>query len=81
MIELLLPCGFDTLEYSWVKTTIVICTPADYSVAKKLQHTSAPRTLGNQEEHPKVQPLRTDLLCLGLHCPCNLLPNIKVSSM
>jgi hypothetical protein len=35
MIELLLPCGFDTLEYSWVKATIGICTLADYSVAKK----------------------------------------------
>jgi hypothetical protein len=34
MIELLLPCGFYTLEYSWVKATIAICTPADYSVAK-----------------------------------------------
>jgi hypothetical protein len=38
MIELLLPCGFDTLEYSWVKATIDICTLADYSVAKKRQH-------------------------------------------
>jgi hypothetical protein len=37
MIELLLPCGFDTLEYSWVKATIDICTLADYSVAKKHQ--------------------------------------------
>jgi hypothetical protein len=37
MIELLLPCGFDTLEYSWVKGTISICTLADYSVAKKYQ--------------------------------------------
>ncbi len=37
MIELLLPCGFDTLEYSWVKATIGICTLADYSVAKKRQ--------------------------------------------
>jgi hypothetical protein len=39
MIELLLPCGFDTLEYSWVKATIGICTLADYSVTKKCQHT------------------------------------------
>jgi hypothetical protein len=38
MIELLLPCGFDTLEYSWVKATIDICMLADYSVAKKRQH-------------------------------------------
>jgi hypothetical protein len=34
MIVLLLPCGFDTLEYSWVKATIGICTLADYSVAR-----------------------------------------------
>jgi hypothetical protein len=38
MIELLLPYGFDTLEYSWVKATIGICTLADYSMAKKRQH-------------------------------------------
>jgi hypothetical protein len=37
MIELLLPCGFDTLEYSWVNATIGICMLADYSVAKKHQ--------------------------------------------
>jgi hypothetical protein len=37
MIELLLPCGFDTLEYSWVNATIGICMLADYSVAKKCQ--------------------------------------------
>jgi hypothetical protein len=37
MIELLLPCGFDTLEYSWVKAKIGICTLADYSMAKKDQ--------------------------------------------
>jgi hypothetical protein len=37
MIELLLPCAFDTLEYSWVKVTIGICTLVDYSVAKKRQ--------------------------------------------
>jgi hypothetical protein len=40
MIELLLPYGFDTLEYSWVKATISICTLADYSVAKKRQQLS-----------------------------------------
>jgi hypothetical protein len=39
MIELLLPCGFDTLEYSYVKVTIGICMLADYSVAKKCQQT------------------------------------------
>jgi hypothetical protein len=36
-------CGFDTLEYSWVKATIGICTLADYSVAKKCQHLSFPK--------------------------------------
>jgi hypothetical protein len=35
MIELLLPYGFDTLEYAWVKATIDICMLADYSMAKK----------------------------------------------
>jgi hypothetical protein len=39
MIESLLPCGFDTLEYSWVKATIGIYSFADYSVAKKYQQT------------------------------------------
>jgi hypothetical protein len=37
MVELLLPCGFDTLEYSWVKATIGICTLTDYLVAKECQ--------------------------------------------
>jgi hypothetical protein len=37
MIELLLPCGFDTLEYSWVEATIGICMLEDYSVAEKRQ--------------------------------------------
>jgi hypothetical protein len=32
MIELLLPYGFDTLEYPWVKATIGVCTLADYSI-------------------------------------------------
>jgi hypothetical protein len=38
MIELLLPCGFNTLEYSWVKATIDIYKLEDYSMAKKQQH-------------------------------------------
>jgi hypothetical protein len=38
MIELLFFCGFDTLEYSWVKATIGIYMLADYYVAKKRQH-------------------------------------------
>jgi hypothetical protein len=37
MIELLHLCGFDTLEYSWVKATIGICTLVEYSMAKKRQ--------------------------------------------
>jgi hypothetical protein len=35
IIDLLLPYGVDTLEYSWVKATIGICMLADYSMAKK----------------------------------------------
>jgi hypothetical protein len=42
MIELLLPCVFDTLKYSCVKTIIDICTLADYFMAKKRQHIYAP---------------------------------------
>jgi hypothetical protein len=37
MIELLLPCRFDTLEYSWLKSTIGIYMFADYYAAKKCQ--------------------------------------------
>jgi hypothetical protein len=37
MTKLLLPYGFDTLEYSWVKAKIDIYMLADYSVAKKHQ--------------------------------------------
>jgi ribosomal protein S6 len=37
MIELQLPCGFDTLEYSWVKATIGIYMLVYYSMAKKRQ--------------------------------------------
>jgi hypothetical protein len=37
MIELLLPYGFDTLEYLWVKAIIDIYTLVDYFVAKKYQ--------------------------------------------
>jgi hypothetical protein len=32
MKELVLLCGFDTLEYSWVKVTIGICMLVDYFV-------------------------------------------------
>jgi hypothetical protein len=48
MIGLLFPYGFDTLEYSWVKTTIGICTLADYSVAKKHQQAFWRRYRGSQ---------------------------------
>jgi hypothetical protein len=48
MIELLLPYGFNTLEYSWVKATISIYTLADYSVAKKCQQAFWRRCRGSQ---------------------------------
>jgi hypothetical protein len=41
MIELMLLCGFDTLEYSWVKATIGICTLADYSIHAEVDHLSS----------------------------------------
>jgi hypothetical protein len=47
MVELLLPCGFDTLEYSWVKITTSICTLVDYSIAKEM-----PTAAHDQEEVP-----------------------------
>ena len=50
MIELLLPCGFDTLEYSWVKATIIICILADYSVAKKCQQRARHVGLAEQQD-------------------------------
>jgi hypothetical protein len=37
MIVLLLPCGFNTMEYSYVKAIIGICMLVDYSVVKKCQ--------------------------------------------
>jgi hypothetical protein len=40
MIELLVPYGFDTLKYSWVKATIGICILVDCSVAKKHQQSA-----------------------------------------
>jgi hypothetical protein len=41
MVELLLPYGFDTLEYSWVKAIISICIRAYYSVTKERQQREA----------------------------------------
>jgi hypothetical protein len=48
MIELLLPYGFDTLEYSWVNATIGIYMLANYSVAKKRQQAFWRRCRGSQ---------------------------------
>jgi hypothetical protein len=56
MIELLLPCGFDTLEYSWVKATIDICTLTDYSVAKKRQHYPVPQQPLEKKSLQQVLP-------------------------
>jgi hypothetical protein len=52
VIELLLPCGFDTLEYSWVKATIGICTLTYYSVAKKHQQLATPTEEALDKELP-----------------------------
>jgi hypothetical protein len=54
MIELLLPYGFDTLEYSWVKATIGICTLADYSMTKKCQQAV---TWADSRQHQPVVDL------------------------
>jgi hypothetical protein len=48
MIELLLPCGFNTLKYSWVKATVGICMLANYSVAKKCQQAFWRRCQGSK---------------------------------
>jgi hypothetical protein len=48
MIELLLPCEFDTLKYSWVKATIGICALTDYSMAMKHQQAFWRRYRGSQ---------------------------------
>jgi hypothetical protein len=48
MIELLLSCEFDTLEYSLVKATIGRCTLGEYSVAKKCQQAFWRRCWGSQ---------------------------------
>jgi hypothetical protein len=55
MIELLLPCGFDTQEYSWMKAIIGICTLADYSVAKKYQQIPSALTLLNTLAKQKLK--------------------------
>jgi hypothetical protein len=63
MIELLLPCGFDTLEYSWVKATFGICTLTDYSVAKKCQH---PPPAQIQEPQKQNEAFPTDGTILAI---------------
>jgi hypothetical protein len=57
MAELLLSCGFDILEYSWVKAIIDICTLADYFVAKKCQQ-RASITSGRSPFHPLAPELK-----------------------
>jgi hypothetical protein len=52
MMELLLPCGFDTLKYTWVKATIGICILANYSVANKCQHLPHPSAILDAKTSP-----------------------------
>jgi hypothetical protein len=73
MIELLLPCGFDTLEYSWVNATISICTLADYSVAKKRQQAFYHHCWGSQLilsicRVNRIQLINTINLCRIIFC-------------
>jgi hypothetical protein len=73
MMELLLPYGFDTLEYSWVKATIGICILADYSVAKKRQQAFWRRCQGSQLilsicRVNRIQLVNTISLCRIMFC-------------
>jgi hypothetical protein len=73
MIELLLPYGFDTLKYSWVKATIDIYTLADYSVAKKCQQAFWRRCRGSQlilsiYRVNRIQLVNTISLCRIIFC-------------
>jgi hypothetical protein len=73
MIELLLSCGFDTLEYSWVKAKIGICTLADYSVAKKCQQAFWSHCRGGQlilsiYRVNMIQLVNTITLCRIVFC-------------
>jgi hypothetical protein len=73
MIELLLPCGFDTLENSYVKAIIGICTLADYSVAKKCQQDFWRHFWGSQLilsicRVNKIQLVNTISLCRIIFC-------------
>jgi hypothetical protein len=73
MIELLLPCGFNTLEYSWAKATIGICMLADYSVANKRQKTFWRHCRGGQSilsiyRVKMIQLVNTISLCRIIFC-------------
>jgi hypothetical protein len=73
MIELLLPCGFDTLEYSWVKGIIGICMLVDYSVAKRHQQAFWRRCWGSQLilficRVNMIQLVNTISLCRVIFC-------------
>jgi hypothetical protein len=65
MIELLLSCGFDTIEYSWVKGTISICKLVDYFVAKTAlpcssrHHTALPPSTATNKRHGAAHLLPT----------------------
>jgi hypothetical protein len=60
MIELLLPCEFDTLQYSWVKATIDICTFADYFVAKKREGPAKAIRGGGEQVSIKISQRNLD---------------------
>ncbi len=73
MIELLLPCGFDTLEYLWVKAIIDIYTLVDYFVAKKYQQAFWRRCQGSQLilsicRVNRIQLVNTISLCRIIFC-------------
>jgi hypothetical protein len=73
MIELLLSSEFDTLKYSWVKTTIDICTLADYFVAKKRQQAFWRHYWGSQLilsicRVNRIQLVNTISLCKIIFC-------------
>jgi hypothetical protein len=73
MIEILLPYGFNTLEYSWVKATVGICRLADYSVAKKSQQAFWCYCQGSQLilsicRLNRIQLVKTISLCRIIFC-------------
>jgi hypothetical protein len=73
MIELLLPCGFDTQEYSWVRAIIGIFELVDYSVAKKRQQAFWLHYQGSQLilsicRVNRIQVVNTISLCRIIFC-------------